>query len=237
VPDRERVEGRRPCGVSLARSLPLGAPALPGTAVRALGDRARNHGRHRRIAAIARCSAPVQSGRRKCRRRASVRPAAPGAGGRRARRAHRGCGRHDRSHSPRCERTARRGGPLCSRVQAAGRRFRARKRHRCTRRRWRRARSAGRERCPGARLGGCQRQLHRLGDGYRPDFSWLRVPVFDGGGWPVHTRGVTAVRGLCFVGLPWLYKRKSALLLGVGEDADHVVSAIAGDQSHAGRIE
>jgi putative flavoprotein involved in K+ transport len=74
-------------------------------------------------------------------------------------------------------------------------------------------------------------------NGYRPDFSWLRVPVFDGGGWPVHTRGVTAVRGLCFVGLPWLYKRKSALLLGVGEDADHVVSAIAGDQSHAGRIE
>jgi putative flavoprotein involved in K+ transport len=74
-------------------------------------------------------------------------------------------------------------------------------------------------------------------NGYRPDFSWLRVPVFDEGGWPVHARGVTAVRGLYFVGLPWLYKRKSALLLGVGEDADHVVSAIAGDQSQPRRME
>ena len=74
-------------------------------------------------------------------------------------------------------------------------------------------------------------------NGYRPDFSWLRLPVFDEDGWPLHTRGVTAVRGLCFVGLPWLYKRKSALLLGVGEDADHVVSAIAGDHSPQERIE
>jgi putative flavoprotein involved in K+ transport len=74
-------------------------------------------------------------------------------------------------------------------------------------------------------------------NGYRPDFSWLRVPVFNGAGWPVHSRGVTAVRGLCFVGLPWLYKRKSALLLGVGEDADHVVSSIAGGQSPRERIE
>jgi putative flavoprotein involved in K+ transport len=73
--------------------------------------------------------------------------------------------------------------------------------------------------------------------GYRPDFSWLRVPAFDRAGWPLHTRGVTAVRGLCFVGLPWLYKRKSALLLGVGEDAYHVVSAIAGDQSPPGGFE
>jgi putative flavoprotein involved in K+ transport len=68
-------------------------------------------------------------------------------------------------------------------------------------------------------------------NGYRPDFGWLRVPVFDRAGWPVQTRGVTAVRGLYFVGLPWLHKRKSALLLGVGEDAEHIVATIVGDRS------
>jgi putative flavoprotein involved in K+ transport len=49
--------------------------------------------------------------------------------------------------------------------------------------------------------------------------------VFDGHGWPVQRRGVT---GLYFVGVHWLHKRKSALRLGVGEDADHVVSTMVG---------
>ena len=63
-------------------------------------------------------------------------------------------------------------------------------------------------------------------NGYRPDYRWIDLPVFDAGGWPVHTRGVTAVEGLYFVGVHWLHKRKSALLLGVGEDAEHIVSTI-----------
>jgi putative flavoprotein involved in K+ transport len=74
-------------------------------------------------------------------------------------------------------------------------------------------------------------------NGYRPDFSWVRLPVFDRAGWPVQTRGATAVRGLGFVGLPWLYKRKSALLLGVGEDAEQVVSTTVGDSPPARRLE
>jgi putative flavoprotein involved in K+ transport len=63
-------------------------------------------------------------------------------------------------------------------------------------------------------------------NGFRPDYSWIDLPVFDADGWPVHTRGVTAVQGLYFVGVHWLHKRKSALLLGVGEDAEHIVSTI-----------
>ena len=63
-------------------------------------------------------------------------------------------------------------------------------------------------------------------NGYRPDFGWIEPLAVDGGGWPVHTRGVSSVPGLYFVGLHWLSKRKSALLLGVGEDAEHVVSAL-----------
>lgn len=65
-------------------------------------------------------------------------------------------------------------------------------------------------------------------NGYRPDFGWIEPRIVDADGWPIHTRGVTSVPGLYFVGLHWLSKRKSALLLGVGEDAEHVVSALVG---------
>ena len=63
--------------------------------------------------------------------------------------------------------------------------------------------------------------------GYQLDFGWVQLPVFDQTGNPVHKRGVTAFPGLYFLGLPWLYKMKSALLYGVGEDAAFIASAIA----------
>jgi putative flavoprotein involved in K+ transport len=63
--------------------------------------------------------------------------------------------------------------------------------------------------------------------GYKLDFGWVQIPVFDEMGYPVHNRGVTAFPGLYFLGLPWLYKMKSALLYGVAEDAAFVASAIA----------
>ena len=63
--------------------------------------------------------------------------------------------------------------------------------------------------------------------GFRPAFSWIDLPIFDELGFPRAARGVTDIPGLAFVGLPWLHKRKSPLLLGVGDDAAHVASAIA----------
>jgi putative flavoprotein involved in K+ transport len=63
--------------------------------------------------------------------------------------------------------------------------------------------------------------------GYRPDYGWIELPVVDDLGWPVQTRGVTQHPGLYFVGVHWLHKRKSSLLLGVGEDAEHVAAHIA----------
>ncbi len=63
--------------------------------------------------------------------------------------------------------------------------------------------------------------------GYQLDFGWVQIPVFDEVGYPVHQRGVTAFPGLYFRGLPWLYKMKSALLYGVGEDVAFIASAIA----------
>jgi putative flavoprotein involved in K+ transport len=64
-------------------------------------------------------------------------------------------------------------------------------------------------------------------NGFRPDLSWIDLPLQDEHGWPVQERGVTGYPGLYFVGLNWLHKRKSALFLGVGEDAEHVAGQIA----------
>jgi putative flavoprotein involved in K+ transport len=67
--------------------------------------------------------------------------------------------------------------------------------------------------------------------GYKLDFSWVQVPVFDETGYPIHQRGVTAYPGLYFLGLHWLYKMKSALIYGIGEDAAYIASAIAAGKS------
>jgi putative flavoprotein involved in K+ transport len=64
-------------------------------------------------------------------------------------------------------------------------------------------------------------------NGFRPDHSWIEGVETDEQGWPLHERGVSPVAGLFFVGLHWLYRRKSALLIGVGEDAEYVVSRLA----------
>jgi putative flavoprotein involved in K+ transport len=73
--------------------------------------------------------------------------------------------------------------------------------------------------------------------GFRPDYrSWLPWPeAFDELGFPLQRDGVsTVVPGLFFVGVHFLRKRKSSLLLGVGEDAaivsrkitDHLASGL-----------
>lgn len=55
--------------------------------------------------------------------------------------------------------------------------------------------------------------------GFAPDFAWLDAPVFNGRGQPSHARGVTAVPGLYFLGLPWLYTWGSGRFSGVARDA------------------
>jgi len=63
--------------------------------------------------------------------------------------------------------------------------------------------------------------------GYSSDFSLVKLPTFDADGFPIQQRGVTNYAGLYFVGMPWLYKMKSGLLIGVGEDAAHIAAHIA----------
>ena len=62
--------------------------------------------------------------------------------------------------------------------------------------------------------------------GYEPDFRWLDAPVFNGSGHPVHRRGVTAVPGLYFIGLPWLHTWGSGRFSGVARDAEYLCSRI-----------
>jgi putative flavoprotein involved in K+ transport len=63
--------------------------------------------------------------------------------------------------------------------------------------------------------------------GYRLDFGWVQLPVFDEWGYPRHVRGVTSHPGLYAVGLPWLHSEPSSVIAGVGADAAHIVEDIA----------
>ena len=64
----------------------------------------------------------------------------------------------------------------------------------------------------------------RWATGYRSDYSWIDVPVFDEEGQPVHRRGVTAASGRYFLGLPWQHTTGSALLGFVKRDAAYIAA-------------
>jgi putative flavoprotein involved in K+ transport len=66
--------------------------------------------------------------------------------------------------------------------------------------------------------------------GFRPDYrSWVGLPdAFDAMGFPFQKDGAsTVVPGLHFIGVHFMRKRKSTLLVGVGEDATIVARAVA----------
>ncbi|MEZ0286169.1 MAG: pyridine nucleotide-disulfide oxidoreductase, partial [Thermoleophilia bacterium] len=55
--------------------------------------------------------------------------------------------------------------------------------------------------------------------GYRPDLSWLELPVLNPRGRLIHDGGVTRVPGLYLMGMPFLRRRKSTLIDGARADA------------------
>ena len=64
--------------------------------------------------------------------------------------------------------------------------------------------------------------------GFRPDYSWLDVPVFDRRGNLRHDGGVVDAPGLYVLGLPYLRRRKSSFIHGAEDDVRELSSHLVG---------
>lgn len=64
--------------------------------------------------------------------------------------------------------------------------------------------------------------------GFHSIYPWLKIDeLFNADGKIIHHRGVTNVKGLYFIGLPWQHRRGSALLQGVGFDAEFIIKHLS----------
>src|SRR5262249_24552625 len=63
--------------------------------------------------------------------------------------------------------------------------------------------------------------------GFRPDYSWLDVPVVDHKGQLRHDGGVVDAPGLYAIGLPVLRRRKSSFIHGAEDDARDLIDHLA----------
>jgi putative flavoprotein involved in K+ transport len=63
--------------------------------------------------------------------------------------------------------------------------------------------------------------------GYRPDYSWLEVPVLDRRGMVRHDGGIVASPAMYLMGAQFLRRRKSALIDGAGDDARELSAHLA----------
>jgi putative flavoprotein involved in K+ transport len=74
--------------------------------------------------------------------------------------------------------------------------------------------------------------------GFKHDYGWIQRPAAAGGHVPPHDRGVVPSEpGLYFIGLPFQFGHNSALIDGVGRDAEYIVSRIAGTRPKAKSME
>jgi putative flavoprotein involved in K+ transport len=63
--------------------------------------------------------------------------------------------------------------------------------------------------------------------GYKPDYSWLELPVLDRKGYVSHDGGVVSAPGVYLMGMQFLRRRKSALIDGAGDDARDLSAHLA----------
>jgi putative flavoprotein involved in K+ transport len=63
--------------------------------------------------------------------------------------------------------------------------------------------------------------------GFRPDYSWLEMPVLDRKGYIRHDGGVIESPGMYLMGMQFLRRRKSALIDGAGADASDLSEHLA----------
>ena len=68
--------------------------------------------------------------------------------------------------------------------------------------------------------------------GFRPDYSWLDVPVLDRKGYLRHAGGAVDAPGLYAIGLPVLRRRKSSFIHGAEDDARDIVEHLSRYLAH-----
>jgi putative flavoprotein involved in K+ transport len=74
--------------------------------------------------------------------------------------------------------------------------------------------------------------------GFKHDYSWIQLPAAVGSHFPAHERGVVLSEpGLYFMGLPFQFGHNSALIDGVGRDAQYIVGQIAATRPKAKPLE
>ncbi len=63
--------------------------------------------------------------------------------------------------------------------------------------------------------------------GFVQNYNWIEIEqAVNENGFPNHIKGISPVKGLYYIGLPWQSQRGSALICGVGKDAAYVLSEI-----------
>ena len=68
--------------------------------------------------------------------------------------------------------------------------------------------------------------------GFRPDYSWLDLPVLDRKGQIRHDGGVVESPGMYLIGSPFLRRRKSSFIDGARDDAEDLIIELAAFLDH-----
>lgn len=63
--------------------------------------------------------------------------------------------------------------------------------------------------------------------GFGVELGWVRLPVRDDRGRPIHTDGAAPVSGVWFLGVPWMRSRRSGIVLGADAEGRQTADAVA----------
>ena len=74
--------------------------------------------------------------------------------------------------------------------------------------------------------------------GFQQEYEWLKVDGVIGQQKKIiHNRGISPIKGLYFLGLPWQSRRGSSLLQGVGYDAKYIIEHMKNTTTVKGTLE